>query len=63
VFEYSIRDFFEPQNDVEVCWSHASVYSIRDFFEAQKDVCCGGSGLMFFVGRLGRTILSRAFWD
>jgi len=63
VFEYSIRDFFECQNIVEVCWFYASVCSICDFFEAQKDVCCGGRGLMFFVGRLGRTILSWAFWD
>jgi hypothetical protein len=51
VFEYSIRDFFECQNDVEVCWFHASVCSIRDFFEAQKDVCCGDGGLMFFCGQ------------
>jgi len=30
-------------------------------------VCCGDGGLMFFVGRLGRTILSWTFleleWD
>jgi hypothetical protein len=51
VFEYSNRDFFEPQNDAEACWFHASVCSIRGFFETQnvnglersgrkQDCCC-----------------------
>jgi hypothetical protein len=45
VFEYSNRDFFEPQTEAGVeclvagsCWlgSLAFECSIRDFFEAQK---------------------------
>jgi hypothetical protein len=36
VFEYSIRDFFEPQNIVEACWLEAFFTQFREVFEGQK---------------------------
>ena len=36
MFEYSIRDFFEPQNIVEACWFEAFFTQFCDVFECQK---------------------------
>jgi len=36
VFEYSTRDFFEPQNIVEACWFEGFSTQFCEVFECQK---------------------------
>jgi hypothetical protein len=58
VFEYSIRDFFEPQNVVEACWFRAFFTQFWKVFEdksatptTQKTAVQGTFGLAACVSR------------
>ena len=65
MFEYSIRDFFECQNNVEPCWFEAFFTQFREAFEGQNVVVacwlrCWVLKLCF-LGAAGRLVVLR--WD
>jgi len=65
VFEYSIRDFFECQNNVEACWFGAFFTQFREAFEGEKVVvaCWLHCWVLrpCFLGAAGQLVVLR--WD